>query len=72
MTGIEEGNMRCVYTGIHTYPTEVPSGPMLVLNIRLKAKGKVRGLPVVGDLMPYFYVYVCVCVCCQYMCMSRR
>lgn len=34
----------------------IPSGPIEVLNIRLKAKGKVSGFPVLGLLMPYFWV----------------
>jgi len=29
---------------------------MEVLNMRLKAKGKVRGFPVLGLVMPYFCV----------------
>ncbi len=48
--------------------------------MRLKAKGKVRALPVVGDLMPYFcgvgrrIYYICqpwracVCMLCVYVC----
>ena len=34
-------------------PTEVPSGPMVVLNMRLKGKGSLRGFCVVGDNVLY-------------------
>ena len=45
---------RCIRGWVDGWERDVTSGPMEVLNIRLKAKGKVRGLPVVGEVMPYF------------------
>ena len=49
----------CAVSGLR-YPTEVPSGPMVVLNMRLNGKGWVilfSGL--LGDFTEYFFSISC-------------